>query len=146
MISNDFLYERRWLIGGILVVIILGGLGSILWDKISRSSKAQESQTVVELRQQNELLRQQLSEGAAKNVAGVTADSAVTSDKINLNSATAEELDKLPGIGPARAADIISYRESHDGGFQTIEEIKEIKGIGDKSFETLKDLITVGGE
>lgn len=54
-----------------------------------------------------------------------------------------EILDKLPGIGPARAKDIITYREQK-GGFKTIEEIKNIKGIGDKSFESLKDLITVG--
>jgi len=65
------------------------------------------------------------------------------SDKININTADATELDKLPGIGPARAADIIDYRQSH-GGFKSIEEIKNISGIGDKTFENMKDLITVG--
>jgi competence protein ComEA len=62
--------------------------------------------------------------------------------KININTATVGELDTLPGIGPARAADIISYREEN-GGFKSIEDIKNIKGIGESSFEKLKDKITI---
>ncbi|NYE56295.1 ComEA family DNA-binding protein, partial [Carboxydothermus ferrireducens] len=54
----------------------------------------------------------------------------------------AEELDKLPGVGPATAAKIIEYREQN-GPFATIEDLKKVKGIGDKKFETLKDYITV---
>lgn len=61
---------------------------------------------------------------------------------ININTATESELDSLPGIGPSRAKDIIKYRETN-GGFKSIEEIKNIKGIGQSSFEKLKDLITI---
>jgi len=63
--------------------------------------------------------------------------------KININTATLEELDKLPGIGPVKAKSIIDYREKY-GKFDSIEEITNIKGIGDKTFENLKDSITVG--
>ncbi len=61
---------------------------------------------------------------------------------INLNSATAEELETLSGIGPTRAADIIEYRQAH-GDFKSIEEIQEVPGIGPATFERLKDQITV---
>jgi len=62
--------------------------------------------------------------------------------KVKITTATAEELDTLPGIGPAIAQRIIEYRQAN-GTFQSIEEIKNVSGIGDKLFERLKDLITV---
>jgi competence protein ComEA len=65
--------------------------------------------------------------------------------KLNINKATKEELESLPGIGERKAEDIISYRESC-GGFQNIEELKNISGIKDGVFDKLKDLITVDGK
>jgi len=62
--------------------------------------------------------------------------------KVNINSATAQELDGLPGIGPAIAQRIIEYRTNH-GAFERIEDINEVSGIGDKKFADIKDLITV---
>ncbi|MCX6726877.1 MAG: helix-hairpin-helix domain-containing protein [Candidatus Shapirobacteria bacterium] len=59
---------------------------------------------------------------------------------ISLNKATAEELDKLPGVGPAIAGKIIDYRDKN-GGFKNVEEIKLVSGIGDKMYEKIKDLI-----
>lgn len=64
------------------------------------------------------------------------------SGKVNLNSATKEQLMTLPGIGEVRAEAILSYREEH-GRFTAIEEIREISGIGEKSFEKLKGSITI---
>lgn len=61
---------------------------------------------------------------------------------ININKATIEELDKLPGVGPAIAGKIIDYRKDNNG-FVSIEEIKLVSGIGDKMFENIKDLIIV---
>ncbi len=61
---------------------------------------------------------------------------------ININGASLEQLDTLPRIGPTLAQNIITYRESH-GGFKTIEEIKEVSGIGESAFKQLKTLITV---
>ena len=61
---------------------------------------------------------------------------------VNINLASVQQLSTLPGIGPAIAGRIIEYRESY-GGFRAIEDIKQVKGIGDATFEKLKDLITV---
>ena len=63
-------------------------------------------------------------------------------NKININKASQEELMTLPGIGPSKASAIIEYREQN-GAFQNIEEIKNISGIGEKTFEKLKDHIRV---
>lgn len=62
--------------------------------------------------------------------------------KVNLNTAAKEELMTLKGIGEARAADIISYREKH-GEFRSVEEIMNIPGIKDAAFQKIKDDIVV---
>ncbi|MDQ0205513.1 helix-hairpin-helix domain-containing protein [Alkalicoccobacillus murimartini] len=61
---------------------------------------------------------------------------------VNLNTATEKDLETLNGIGPSKSATIIAYREEH-GDFQTIEELMNVSGIGEKSFEKLKAEITV---
>jgi competence protein ComEA len=62
--------------------------------------------------------------------------------KVNINTAIAVKLITLPGIGSAKAQSIIDYRTTN-GPFQSIEDIKKVKGIGDATFEKLKDKITV---
>ena len=62
--------------------------------------------------------------------------------KININTATIEELDKLPGIGEATANKIINHK-LEIGEFKTIEEIKNVNGIGEKKYEDIKDLICI---
>ena len=62
--------------------------------------------------------------------------------KININIATIDELQALPNIGPKKAQAIIEYRQTN-GSFQTIDQIKEIKGIGEKTYEELAHLISV---
>jgi len=70
------------------------------------------------------------------------SQSGLTPLVVNLNTASAVELDMLPGIGPAIAGRIIDYRQTA-GNFKTIEEIKNVSGIGSATFEKLKDHITV---
>lgn len=63
-------------------------------------------------------------------------------DKVDINHATIEELEKLTGIGQATANKIINYREEY-GDFKSIEELKNVNGIGDKKYEQIKDEITL---
>lgn len=73
--------------------------------------------------------------------AATTADSD-NGGLININTATQEELETLPSIGEVRAQAIITYREEH-GGFRTIDELKEVSGIGDKIFADISPHVTV---
>jgi len=61
---------------------------------------------------------------------------------ININSASVSELDVLDGVGPATAQKIVDYRTAN-GGFKSIDEIKNVSGIGDAKFAAMKDSITV---
>ncbi len=61
---------------------------------------------------------------------------------ININSASAEELQELPGIGPAIAAKIVEYRTAN-GPFQTVDDLKNVQGIGDKKFDAIKAMIAI---
>ncbi len=64
---------------------------------------------------------------------------------VNVNLATAEQLELLPGIGPARAEAIIVYRKKH-GPFQKVEDLVEVSGIGDKALERIKPHCVVQGK
>lgn len=79
---------------------------------------------------------------ASAAAASSGAGAAGSSEKVNLNTASAEELQQLSGIGPALSQRIIDYREKN-GSFKTIEELKEVSGIGDVRFESLKDSVCV---
>ena len=61
---------------------------------------------------------------------------------VNLNAATLEQLDTLPGVGPATAQKILDYREQH-GGFGSVDELGEVPGIGDVRLAALRDLVRV---
>jgi competence protein ComEA len=75
-------------------------------------------------------------------VAAAQKGPAPAGDKVNLNSATAEQLETLPGIGPSIAKSILEYR-SKVGKFTKIEEILNVKGVGEKKFQRIKDRLTV---
>ena len=61
---------------------------------------------------------------------------------ININTASISELDQLPGIGETRAQDIIIYRDIH-GPFEKIEDLMNVPGIGESTFNNIKDYITI---
>ncbi|OXT09271.1 transporter [Thermoanaerobacterium thermosaccharolyticum] len=80
--------------------------------------------------------------GENNNSTGGIGDVEKADGKININKATKEELDTLPGIGEVTAQRIIDFREQH-GNFQKIEDIMNVSRIGPKLFEQIKDKITV---
>lgn len=79
--------------------------------------------------------------GVAIDTGNGSAGTQQKASKINLNTATVDQLDSLPGIGPESARDIIDYREKN-GGFKTINDIMKVSGIKDSKFSKIKDLIT----
>lgn len=78
--------------------------------------------------------------GASSSEDGATGS--VETGAININLASESELTKIPGIGPAKAKTIVSYREKN-GPFSTVEDIMNISGIKEGTFEKIKDYITV---
>ncbi|WP_374196955.1 helix-hairpin-helix domain-containing protein [Streptomyces sp. ISL-100] len=78
--------------------------------------------------------------GAAGGGGGGAAAVGGTPGPIGLNAATAEQLETLPGVGPVLAQHIIDYRTEH-GGFRSVDELSEVKGIGDRRFADLQPLV-----
>lgn len=80
--------------------------------------------------------------GSAAGPSPAGAGASPASGKVNINTASAQELDKLPGIGPTLAQRIVDYRSQH-GPFRSPEDIKNVSGIGDSRYDQIKDLISV---
>lgn len=70
------------------------------------------------------------------------ADAVASDSRVNLNTADAAALDTLPRVGPAMAARILAWRDAN-GRFTSIDDLRSVSGIGDKTFEGLRELITV---
>jgi competence protein ComEA len=81
--------------------------------------------------------------GESDTKPAAAAPAVAATDVINLNTATAVQLATLPGIGPKAADLIVQYRQKN-GSFKKIEEIMNVRGIGEKTFLKLKSRITVG--
>lgn len=92
-----------------------------------------------------EKISQYITENSGNNI--IIEDSNTStqkegSGKVNINTANQSELDRLPGIGPSLAERIIEYREEN-GNFKNIEDLQNVKGIGDAKFADIKDKVTV---
>jgi competence protein ComEA len=90
-------------------------------------------------------MMRQITRSLAALLAGVLlAAAAMAADApVNINTASAEELATISGIGPAKAAAIIEHRDKN-GQFKTVDDLKLVRGIGDKMLEQLRPQVTVG--
>lgn len=113
-----------------------GGLSDADLDRLNLAAKIVDGERV---------LVQRVGEPpeSAPAVAGTPAASpGAMAGPVNLNTATVEQLDTLPGIGPTLAAAIIAERDRR-GGFRNVNELRDVRGIGEKRFADLRDLVTV---
>ena len=105
-------------------------------DNINRAEKLINNQLIVIPNKNDEVITQ-------NNNTGNTASSGITKDGIiNINKASLSELQEITGIGEVKAKSIIDYREKN-GGFKSIEDIKNVDGIGSKTFEKIKEQICI---
>ena len=186
----DFIYKKRTLIGGVLILIILIGAGLIIFslNKNKEEIKTADNNTeiivdiegavknpgVYKLKNgnivqdainaagglnenvDNDLMAKDINRAetlknnqkllipilahTSQQVAGTNTET-VSAGKINLNTARLEQLDSLPGIGQVYAQRIIDYRKKKQ--FSSTQEVMEIQGIGEKTYEKIKELITI---
>ena len=102
---------------------------------------------VAEFKKTKELEKQVQDSGIQKNEDSLKNDACIDDDSsntslISINTATEDELSSLSGIGPSKAKQIVEYRTTN-GPFKTIEDIKQVPGIGDSIFAQIKDYITI---
>ena len=92
----------------------------------------------------NEKISQYITEKSGNNDTeeNTTSNSNKEDKKVNINTANQSELDQLPGIGPSIAQKIIEYREEN-GNFKNIQELQNVKGIGNAKYVEIKDNVTV---
>jgi len=83
--------------------------------------------------------------GTAANAAETAKQSAPLMGVVNVNTANAEQLELLPGVGPARASAIIAHRNKN-GAFKKPEDLIAVSGIGERAFERLRPYVAVSGE
>ena len=144
------------------VIRLAGDLTEVADTSVLNLSKKVKDEMVIIVYSYDEVLnftetkeQEEIEQEACLNQNGITNDaciedstddtsssSVVISGKISLNTATLDELMMLPGIGEAKAEAIIKYREEV-GAFQSIEELKEVNGIGDAIFDQIKENITI---
>lgn len=127
------------------LILISGGLTEIGdTSNINQARELQNGECIVVLSKQEILDMKNSSNEILKvdNVSSFNVESFFDDDKVNINTASKEELKTLSGIGDGLAEAIISYREENNG-FNTIDDIKNVSRIGDKTFEKFKDKIIV---
>ncbi len=162
---GEWIEKYRFWIGGGLLFLIMAGVGFQLYrenyakpnyeerimNQEERIKAFEEKISKLQVPSPNNQTAQ-MEQGA---VAGATNNSAIVQPnneaaasknhvvgKININTASASELDALPGIGAVYSQRIVDYRNAN-GGFKSIDEIKNVKGIGDKTFEKFREQITI---
>ena len=112
-------------------------------NSINRASIITDGQCII-IGNINDTEEEKVKIQEIQNVTTTQGNTSTANDKgiININTATLEQLQTLTGIGESKASAIIEYRET-SGGFKTIEDIKNISGIGEKTFEKIRDKLAV---
>lgn len=124
------------------LILVSGGLteyGDLF--NINQARELKNGECIVVM-SKDEILKLKNKEDEFLEISGNFNEDSARDDLININSASKDELKKLNGIGDTLAESIISYREEN-GGFNTIEDIKNVFRIGNKTFEKFKDKIKV---
>lgn len=129
---------RRWAVPVAALLVLIFSLGFLAGRASVPYAIAAATERPVQAQQTDDAV--QTPEEAAPQPAQAAADGAA--EKIDLNTADAEQLQTLPGIGAVLAERIIEYRTVSDG-FQSPEQLMEVSGIGEQKYEALRDLITV---
>jgi competence protein ComEA len=112
-------------------------------DSLNRAETVADGQKIlIAAKGENSSGSQGSQSGSGTNNGSGTGSGTTSEGKVNINMAESAELQTIPGIGPSKAARIIEYRQSN-GNFSSIEDIQNVSGIGSKTFESIKDYITV---
>lgn len=135
------------LVGGVLLMVKKGAWAS---GDSQSSASSEKDKEIADLKSKIADLEKQISDSKSATSTSTTSEvvtspspeSSQTAGKININTATASQLDSLPGIGPVYAQRIVDYRNA-SGPFSSIDKIQDVKGIGPKTYDKFKDKITI---
>lgn len=129
---NDPLNSKERVVLIFLIAVLLAGTGINYFRRVRRQAQLQAI-----------TIRCRADTTAANRLDSLAPPEPASTGLIDLNSASAAELELLPGIGPAISQRIIEYRKVHNG-FKTREELLKVSGIGPKRYAAIKDRVTVG--
>ena len=116
--------------------------GTRVFQLIEEAGGLTEDADIEDINRAEEVIDGQKIVIYSKTSSEMHTETETSSGKININRADNSELQEIPGVGPATAQKIIEYRELN-GKFKSIEDIKNVSGIGEKTFESMKEYITV---